>query len=55
MGKHKPADTALDPGKIMEQILLEDISGHMNGKEFDVLADLITFYDKTEICGWWGN
>lgn len=44
--KHRSADLTLDPGKIVEQVLFEDISGHVKGKAFGCLTNLIAFYDK---------
>lgn len=51
MGKYWPADLTLRPGKIVEQVLLEDILGHVMGKVCGHLTSLIAFYDKTKGFG----
>lgn len=45
-GKRRPADLTLDPGKIMEQGLLENIFVFVKGKAFGCLTNLNGFYDK---------
>lgn len=46
MGKHRADRLTLGCGKIMEQVLLEVISGPVKGKAFGCLINLIAFYDR---------
>lgn len=46
LGKHRADKLTFGCGKIMEQVLLEVISGPVKGKAFGCLTNLIAFYDR---------